>query len=136
MRSHRITVKSWLGAGLLALGVGSSTAGTASHDFQVQVRLTPASTGLCISQSLSQQTNATVTVTCRDREFVSIEATARRAYGFTHGGAYRFVMPSGYFSIGQLWRDHPQGVGIGTVTALRVMQLQDVDDRLELLVSF
>jgi hypothetical protein len=93
-------------------------------------------TGICISSSLSQQTNALVKVTCQGGQFVSIEPREGRPFVGTHGGAFRFHF-SGQNAIPSFLRGESDPfMGQGTITALRVLNLTDRDERLELLVSF
>jgi hypothetical protein len=111
-------------------------AGSVAGHFQVKIRLQSHASGLCISQTLSEQTNATVTVTCRDKEFVSIEARPGIGMQFAHGGAYRYVFMK-YDALASLRsEDSTFGMSSGTITGLRVLRIQDSSDRLELLVSF
>ena len=104
-------------------------------DLEVTVQLQ----GLCISSSLGQQLNVLVKVTCQGNQFVSIEPRAGRPFVGTHGGAFRFAfsnaapMPPAFLGGGTAVDDW---VGSGTVTALRVLNLTERDERLEMLVSF
>ena len=120
-------------------------AGVVSGAFDVKVNLLAQPTGICISSSLSQQTNAIVRVTCQGNQFVSIEARPGQAFVGTHGGAYRFALyrfgfsgtrpeqVDGYIGIRGAVDDW---IGTGTITGLRVLNLTERDERLELLVSF
>jgi hypothetical protein len=122
--------------GMLVASVAK--AGIASGAFNVSVDLKPNASGLCISTSLSQQTNALVKVTCQGGQFVSIEQREGRPFVGVHGGAYRYVF-SGIGSLpADLIRngDLDDWIGRGTVTTLRVLNLTERDERLELLVSF
>ncbi len=111
------------------------TAATAQGNFVVTVKLD----GICISTSLSQQTNALVKVTCQGGQFVSIEPREGRQFLGVHGGAYRFTfsraasIPASFLGGGTAVDDW---IGQGTITALRVLNLTESDERLELLVSF
>ncbi len=111
-------------------------AASLGHDFVVRVELLPIASGLCVSQSLSGQTHATVTVTCQNNEFVSIAAVPGRAYSLTHGGAHRWLPRSQNMSQAGIWREGEWGIGAGTVTGLRVLRVAESDERLELLISF
>ncbi|MBS7808034.1 hypothetical protein [Variovorax sp. PCZ-1] len=129
------TLLTWtLAAGLAT----ASTAATRSDSFSVNIQLRELASSICVSTSLSQQTNALVRVTCQGNQFVSIEQNVARPFVGTHGGAYRFAfsgigtVPAGLLHPGEL--DH--WVGQGTITALRVLNLTERDERLELLVSF
>lgn len=127
------SLKSWLAAAC-AFTCVYSQAGQASGSFTVMVR--PA--GICISTSLSQQTHAIVKVTCSGEHFVSIEPRAGSQFLGVHGGAWRFHL-SGSSSVPQFLMSNGEflnGIGMGTVTAMRVLGLEESDKRLELLVSF
>lgn len=131
-----ITLKRHLLSAYFVLAAACANAGSLDHDFVVRVELLPRASGLCVSQSLSGQTQATVTVTCRDNQFVSIEAVPGRAFSFAHGGAYRWLPRSQNLSQAVIWREDTFGIGVGTVTGLRVLRIAESDERLELLVSF
>jgi hypothetical protein len=118
--------------------VSASWAATSSNSFNVNIRLNEPRSDLCISTSLSQQTNALVKVTCQGGQFVSIEQREGRPFVGVHGGAYRYVF-SGIGSLpADLIRngDLDDWIGRGTITTLRVLNLTERDERLELLVSF
>lgn len=121
----------------VALASPVSFAGTASGVFNVNIRLNSSDgSGICISSSLSQQTNALVKVTCQGGQFVSIEPREGRPFVGTHGGAFRFHF-SGQNAIPSFLRGESDPlIGQGTITALRVLNLTERDERLELLVSF
>jgi hypothetical protein len=113
-----------------------ASAGSLEQGILVRVELLSHPSGLCISQSLSQQTQATVTVTCSSNEFVSIEAVPGQAYSLVHGGAHRWLPRNQGVSQAGIWREGTLGIGTGTVTGLRVLRVSEADERLELLVSF
>jgi hypothetical protein len=123
-------------AGLLT--ATACSAGTVSGAFNVSVDLKPHPTGICINTSESNQTNAWVRVTCQGGQFVSIEPRDGGAFVGTHGGAYRYAfsaisaVPAGLLGT----RTLDDWIGQGTITALRVLNLTERDERLELLVSF
>jgi hypothetical protein len=116
--------------------------GAVTQSIEVRVNLLTIPSGQCTSQSLSQQTNATVTVTCSTNEFVSIEAIPGKPYVFTHGGAHRWLPRSASQMAGEgisqagIWREGSWGIGAGTITGLRVLRVSDAQEPLELLVSF
>jgi hypothetical protein len=127
---------------VLALAVCCATASTAATtlgSFNVNIRLNESSTGICVSASQSVQTHALVTVTCNSGQFVNIEPRLNKAFAGVHGGAFRFsfsnrsAVPIQAFQDGKLLADW---AGNGTVTALRVMNMVETDEKLELLVSF
>lgn len=125
-------------AGLVAMAALGIQAGTASAVFQVTVQ----PIGICISSSLGRVTNAVVRVTCQGNQFVSIEPREGRPFVGTHGGAYRFAFSQrsgfsgGSVDVGQSASDLEAAIGQGTITALRVLDLTERDERLEMLVSF
>ena len=112
-------------------------AATASAAFKVELNYIPAA--FCINTTLSGQTNALVRVTCQGDQFVNIELQQGKPFVGTHGGAYRFVFNKtnaarfNSSNLGNLLEDR---IGEGTITALRVLDLTETDERLELLVSF
>jgi hypothetical protein len=122
-------------------GLAPAVAGTASGTLGVNINLKPppgaVGTGLCISSTLSAQTNALVQVVCASNQFVSIEARPGRPFVGTHGGAHRFVFsPGTVIPFDLLYRSDISDISSGTITALRVFNLQRYKDRLELMVSF
>jgi hypothetical protein len=126
------------GLGLLA-AMGHCLAGTAAGVFDVRIVLdkpghSPPPTGLCISSTLSAQTNAIVRVVCATGQFVSIESAPGSPFVGTHGGAHRYIL--GTAVPPSLQGEDDLQMGAGTVTALRVINLNAQQDRLELWVSF
>lgn len=131
-------------ATLVALSLAWPSASMAAST-QVNFLVTVSLRGFCISSSLSQQTNALVRVTCQGNEFVNIEARPGQAFVGTHGGAHRFALyrygfsgtrperTDGFIGIQNAVDDW---TGSGTITGLRVLNLTERDERLELLVSF
>lgn len=121
----------------MCIGTPVSQAGTAIGTFQVNITLNGANeSGLCVSSALSQQTNAMVKVTCTGNQFVSIEPQSNKPFVGTHGGAYRYAFTNGTAGIGGAGITADVNVGTGTVTALRVLDLSERDQTIELLVSF
>ncbi len=114
-----------------------SQAGTAVGMFQVHIRLNGVNdSGVCVSSSLSQQTQAMVKVTCSGSQFVSIEPQSNKPFVGTHGGAFRFAFANGTGANVGAGLSSDASIGTGTVTALRVLDLTDSDKGIELLVSF
>ena len=122
-------------AALSLLTLSQACAGTASGIFNVTINA-----GLtrqtCTSTTLSQQTQATVTVVCATGQFVSIESLPGKPFAGTHGGAYRYVFASGTVSPSVWAGESNPFIGSGTITSLRVLNLNAYQDRLEMLVSF
>ena len=81
-------------------------------------------------------------VTCQGNQFVSIEPRVGRPFPGTHGGAFRFAFSQrsgfsgGNVDFGQSVSALEAAIGQGTITALRVLDLTERDERLEMLVSF
>ena len=121
--------------GLVVFGASAvSWAGANSANLNVNITLARNS-GLCVSESLSAATGATVQVVCQSGQFVDISPTPGRPFAGVHGGAYRFHIGLGSGYGPAIDPDNPW-VGAGTVTALRVYHADGVDGPLELLVSF
>jgi hypothetical protein len=116
----------------LSLGCAGAIAETASGTFAVHIRLD--SSGLCMSEALSQETNALVSVTCSRGQFVKIEPAPDKPFLGTHGGAFRF-----YFDAQDRQAMAPQFFpysGVGTITALRIYNADGQDGTLEMMVTF
>ena len=124
----------------------NSLAGQAASEFGVRIALVrPGSTvnaeqGVCISQSLSEKTNAVVRVVCGSGQFVSITANPNARFLGTHGGAFRYMLsPATVYSKpqstdqGGLLDFYP---GLGTVTAWRVYNADGSEEQLEVLLTF
>lgn len=90
--------------------------------------------GLCISNTLSEQTGAIVRVVCRTGQFVSITGRPGQRFVGTHGGAYGYYFGPSYGSIDR--SEQPSKLGTGTVTSFRVYSINEADGPLDLLVSF
>lgn len=112
-------------------------AGQAGGQFNVQIKLNQQGTapGVCISQSLSEQTNALVQVACQTGQFVSITPYPGKPFLGTHGGAFRYHFSGNNVSGGMLDAGKPY-IGAGTITALRIYNANGSDELLEMLVSF
>lgn len=90
----------------------------------------------CTSQTLSEQTNATVRIVCATGQFVSISPLPGRQFLGTHGGAFRYNFRGNSHSPGLNRSADGFFPGAGTVTGMRVYSAGDSDGLLELLVSF
>lgn len=127
---------------LAACAVLRANAGSVGNNFNVNIVLSnsagPATsvTGACTSTSLSAKTQATVQVVCATGQFVSIESTPGKRFVGTHGGAYRYSFVPSTVWPGSLVLPGDPYIGSGTVTGLRVVNLNALEDHLELLVSF
>lgn len=124
----------WLASGLavaspaFALGDGAALRVTVSLNGPQEPRL-------CVSQSLSEDTHAEVRVVCQTGQFVAIEPAPGKPFAGSHGSAYRFHLP---FTVvgGALVANADPYLGAGTITALRVYNVNGGDGPLEMLVSF
>ncbi len=116
-------------------------AGSASGLFSVNITLNnplPAAQDVCISETLSAQTNAVVQVVCSSGQFVRIDPDPAKPFLGTHGGAFRYHFGPCY-EIGppdSLGSDDLRYIGAGTVTAVRIYNPGSKTSLLELLVSF
>ncbi|MEP7155539.1 MAG: hypothetical protein ABI905_07180 [Betaproteobacteria bacterium] len=125
-------------AGCIVLAAMSflAIAGTGSAAFGVHIDLTKTrSSGICISETLSAGTGATVYVVCDSGQFVDIAPTPGRPFTGVHGGAYRYRFSSAGYE-GQAGDAADPFIGAATVTAMRVYHADGNDGRLEMLVSF
>ncbi|MGE0332640.1 MAG: hypothetical protein AB7P37_18335 [Ramlibacter sp.] len=91
--------------------------------------------GICTSASASGATNATVRVVCSSGQFVSIEAAPGQPFAGTHGAAHRFNFGPG-LPLPAMAAAFGMNIGAGTVTALRILNVNGLDAPLEMLVSF
>lgn len=123
--------------GVIAAWTAGGLAGTASGAFSVQITLhSRATQGLCISQSLSEASNATVQVACSGGQFVSIEAAPGQPFLGPQGSAYRLWFGPGSPLPQAQAADVTPYLGTGTVTRLQLRKLNEQDAPLEILVSF
>lgn len=111
-----------LGLVLAACSALSAAGTTTSHFFvKIEVRRSEK----CVSETLSERTDALVQVVCRSGNFVSIEPRQGKPFLGTHGGAFRyfFSLGSGTVSEPPLDGDAVSDlyVGYGTVTGWRVV---------------
>lgn len=129
------------GALLAALASPAASAGEASASFNINITLNdalPASQGVCISETLSAQTNAIVQVVCSSGQFVRIDPDPAKPFLGVHGGAFLYQFGPRY-EIGppdRLDGNELRYIGAGTVTAVRVYNPGSKTSLLELLVSF
>lgn len=141
-----------VGVGLLCL-LPAAYAGSANSTFPVNITLakpqltgvnvgnatpsqaSPTAGSYCVNQSLSQATQATVTVTCSTNQFVSISPAPGQGFrAGTHGGAFLFMLRPGVQSdVDDLtWQS-----GAGTITTLQISRRNwKLWDILEVQVSY
>ena len=146
-----LSCRTWL-AIVASLWAGLAAAGTGSSFLHVSITLhnpngvvvPPAPGGspapvtrpsVCISETLSEQTNGMVRVICGTGQFVSISPFPGKPFLGTHGGAFRYALGPGGFT-GWLTSQAMPYTGAGTVTALRIYNANGSDGPLEMLVSF
>lgn len=152
----------WLSA-VMSLWAGIAVAGTSSGLFTVTIRLnnpnaiqpapaTGASAAIapapvtggsvavasdvCVSQTLSEQTNSLVQIVCKTGQFVSITPLPGKPFLGTHGGAFRYSFSGNRLAGGSMFDANGASIGAGTVTALRIYNANGTDGPLEMLVSF
>jgi len=124
-----------LSVALPLLAGATSTAG-----FNVAVRLTPAShSGVCTSETLSEQTQAVFQVSCASGHFVSMLPIPNRPFAGTHASAFRFHLLASSRGTGS------SGIGLTPgmndsfpeVMTMRVFSgRSQLDEQVEILVSF
>lgn len=141
----------------LAAFAAPGSAGTAGGNFDVGITLavpgappapgpgpgpgsgpapSPSSGGVCVSQSLSDATGATVRVLCNPGQFVSIDAQPNSPYFGVHGGAFRFYFATGVPAHLRYLGGSDPWIGPGTVTSIRVNYLEGLDGVVEMQVGF
>jgi hypothetical protein len=126
-----------MAAGLTSIAF-ATVAGAASTSFNVNITLSaaPAISGICVSQTLTEQANALVRVVCQTRQFVSITPRDGKPILGVHGGAFRYRLGMGSTLPAVLASEAAPYIGGGTVTALRVYNADGLDGPWEMLVSF
>lgn len=124
---------------LAALSINfECAAGAGSGAFRVNITLNPPgnvqASGICTSQSLSDETGALVQVVCSTGQFVSISPQPGAPFSGTHGGAFNYYFsPASGYRLAGLGGNYP---GAGTITGYRVYTLEEYDGRVDILVSF
>jgi hypothetical protein len=157
VQKERHVLKKLLSGICLMLAGFASSADQASSGFQVLVNLNPQNSaasqvttagttrstpqGICVSQSLSEKANAVVRVLCGTSQFVSITPNPNARLLGSHGGAFNYVLGSGRTSSesssgGGLGQSNDFYPGTGTVTALRIYNVDGSDGPLEVLLTF
>lgn len=153
------TIFANLGLGLVTGLVATvCAAGSDSAQLNVSIVLNPPSqSGLCISQTLSEQFGAVVRIVCATGQYVSIAPLPGTRFPGTYGGAFRYPLLSGQYStalapepIGKILhsslnnqyspalragydRFYP---GLSNVTDLPVYRTEGLDSKLDMLVTF
>jgi hypothetical protein len=147
-----VILKAALGVAALAAasaGMAGSTSGTFGVNISLNsgggsVSLTSGgsgsssggpSSGVCISQSLTEQNNAVVRVVCQSGQFVSITPIPGARFSGSHGGAYSFYFGSSYRSVNVAGYGE-FAHGAGSVAAYRVFGVTESEGRLDMLVVF
>ena len=147
-------LKGWGLGLLLCKSMATGYAATTAGQFSVSITLTGAdkssgvntaaqsAPGVCISQTLSEQTNAVVRVVCGTGQFVSITANPNSRFLGTNGGAPRFVLSQGSASsgsqiVGQArTNDFYPGTGTVTFTSVLIYNVSGTDGPFEMMVTF
>jgi hypothetical protein len=102
----------------------------------VSVQLNGAQDQRCISQTLSARTQAEVQVACSTGQFVDIEPADGKPFLGTQGNAFRYRIPFTSQMGGWLVANADAYLGAGTITALRIYNVNGSEGPVELLVSF
>jgi hypothetical protein len=148
---RRVILKAALGLAALA-AASVCMAGSTSGTFGVNISLNSgggsvsltsggsgsssgSNSGVCISQSLSEQNKAVVRVTCSAGQFVSISPIPGSRFVGSHGGAYSFYFGSSYRSVNVAGYGE-FAHGAGSVAAYRVFGVTESEGRLDMLVVF
>ncbi|MCG2594918.1 hypothetical protein LZ009_19235 [Ramlibacter sp. XY19] len=131
---HRLLDALWVSLGFMV--AGNALALGESAPLRVSITLNGPQDQRCISLSLSEHTQAEVRVVCSTGQFVDIEPAAGKQFTGTHGSAYRYRLPMAANFGGSLLTPGDAYVGGGTITALRIYNVNGSDGPLEMLVSF
>jgi hypothetical protein len=140
---RRVILKAALGFATLAAAF-ACFAGATSGTFGVNISLYVGGSnsssgsngsGVCISQSLTEQNNAIVRVVCDSGQFVSISPIPGGRFVGSHGGAYTFYFGSSYRSVNVAGFGE-FAHGAGSVAAFRVFGVTESEGRLDMLVAF
>ena len=142
------TFRRKLGLGLFGVALTTFQAVTSAGQFSVNIALTSAAAstaqqsapGVCISQTLSERTNATVRIVCGTNQFVSITANPKVRFLGTHGGAFNYSVIAGNRYLDST-QDSDGGAsafypGTGTVTSWRIYNVNGLEELLEVLLTF
>ena len=146
--------KGWGLGLLLCTSMATSHAATSAGQFSVNITVIGADAGsgtntaqqsapgVCISETLSEKTNALVRVVCGTGQFVSITANPNARFLGTHGGVPRFVLSqgsarSGSQIVGQgRTNDFYPGTGTVTYTSVLIYNVSGTDGPFEMMVTF
>lgn len=144
---RRVVLKAALGLAAL-VAASACMAGSTSGTFGVNISLNAGNgggsgswsggsnnSGVCISQSLTEQNNAVVRVVCDSGQFVSISAIPGGRFVGSHGGAYNFYFGSSYRAVNVAGFGE-FAHGAGSVAAYRVFGVTESEGRLDMLVVF
>lgn len=143
---------------LTGLLTASVQAASDSAQFSISIVLNPPSlSGLCISQTLSEQFGAVVRIVCATGQYVSITPLPGKRFPGSYGGAFRYPLLGGQYPL----LVAPEGVdqstpsslnnqyspalragynrfypGLSSVTDLPVYRIEGLDSQLDMLVTF
>jgi hypothetical protein len=90
----------------------------------------------CVSLTWSEQSQARVEVACSTGDFVQIEPAPGKPFVGTHGAAHRFHFTANAAPAGTLITQADPYIGAGTITSLRIYNINGETGPLEMLVSF
>ena len=137
-----------LGLSLSGVALTTFQVVSSAGQFSVNIELTGAAAntaqksvpGVCISQTLSEQTNAVVRVVCGTNQFFSITANPKVRFLGTHGGAFNYVAIAGSrYPVPMQTSDGDENgfyPGTGTATAWRIYNVNGSEELLEVLLTF
>lgn len=112
---------------------GTALALSTSGEFAVTVQLAQR----CVNLSLGERTQARVEVSCTSGDFVSIEPHPGKPFTGTHGSAHRFHFKADMaLPAGLVMSSADPYLGSGTITSLRIYNIQGDSGPVEMLVSF
>lgn len=123
------------------IAASSCIAGAGSSDVSVNITLAtgtvapPEASGVCVSQTLSEQNGAVVRVVCESGQFVSISPLPGGRFVGSHGGAYSFHFGSSYRAVNVAGFGE-FAHGAASAAAFRVYGVTESSGRFDLLVSF
>ena len=153
------TIFAKLSLGLVTgLVVTICAAGSDSARLNISIVLNPPSlSGLCVSQTLSEQFGAVVRIVCATGQYVSITPLPGKRFPGSYGGAFRYPLLGGQYPLMLA----PEGVGqstpsslnnqyspalragynrfypgLSSVTDLPVYRIEGLDSQLDMLVTF
>jgi hypothetical protein len=149
------TIIAKLGLGLVT-GLVATVCAAGNDAAQVSVSIVlnpPLQSGLCVSQTLSEQFGAVVRIVCATGQYVSITPAPGKQFPGAFGGAFRYPLFSGQYSptlafeaVGQSTQSPRNNTlrtgynrfypGSVSVTDLPVYRVEGLNSQLDMLVTF